>query len=85
MKKETPLFYLRIFTRTIRKRTSKRTTTRRRTKKHKKSQAFHECRNEGKIEKQQDLVSYFFGEPGEEVSSPEEVQDQVELPFSLER
>lgn len=28
---------------------------------------------------------YLLGEPGEEVSSSQEVQDQVELPLRLER
>lgn len=28
---------------------------------------------------------HLFGKPGEEISSSEEVQDQVELPFGLER
>lgn len=28
-------------------------------------------------------LTYLFGKPGEEVSSPQEVQDQVELAFGL--
>lgn len=28
---------------------------------------------------------HLFGKPGEEIPSSEEVQDQVELPFGLER